>query len=114
MRRVLGKGKTEFYFVPSHTLAYGTLEERFSVSFLVGIMTKAEVLSIFNRSGRFMTPDEVRGQLRPLPNRRSLYSYVLRLARQGLLERRQTQRGTLAYRLTERGRARLEYLQRAR
>lgn len=43
-----------------------------------------------------------------------MYSYLLRLGRQGLLERKQAARGSLAYRLTERGRARLEYLRRAR
>ena len=75
-------------------------------------MTKREVLSIFDRAGGFLTPDQVRTKLQPPPDRRSVYSYVLRLNRQGLLERQQTRRGTLAYRLTERGRARLEYLKR--
>jgi DNA-binding PadR family transcriptional regulator len=73
-------------------------------------MTKVEVLSIFDRSGGFLTPDQVRGKLQRSPDRRSAYSYLLRLFRQGLLERKQTGRGSLAYRLTERGRARLEYL----
>jgi DNA-binding PadR family transcriptional regulator len=73
-------------------------------------MTKTEVLSIFDRFGGFITPDQVCGKLQRRPDRRSLYSYLLRLSRQGLLERRQTRRGNLAYRLTERGRARLEYL----
>src|SRR5207245_6795016 len=48
-------------------------------------------------------------KLQPAPDRRSVYSYLLRLHRQGLLERKQTRRGTLAYRLTERGRARLNH-----
>jgi len=65
-------------------------------------MTKSEVLAIFERSGGFLSPDEVRAQLRPPPDRRSLYSYLLRLAQQGLLE---------AYRLTDRGRLRLRYFQ---
>jgi DNA-binding PadR family transcriptional regulator len=71
---------------------------------------------VFNRSGGFLFPDEVRANLRPSPNRRSFYSYLLRLSRQGLLERRSIGRGSLSYRLTERGRARLEYFrhQRAR
>ena len=76
-------------------------------------MTKSEVLAIFSRASGFMTPDEVRRQFRPSPDRRSIYTYLLRLARQGLLERNQAGRGSLAYRLTERGRARLEYLRRA-
>jgi DNA-binding PadR family transcriptional regulator len=74
-------------------------------------MTKTEVLSIFDLAGDFLTPDQVRAKLQTRLDRRSLYSYLLRLARQGLLERRQTRRGTLAYRLTERGRARLRYFQ---
>ena len=74
-------------------------------------MTKSEVLAIFERSGGFLSPDEVRAQLRPPPDRRSLYSYLLRLAQQGLLERRLARRGSLAYRLTDRGRLRLRYFQ---
>ena len=74
-------------------------------------MTKTQVLSILERAGAFLTPDQVRRRLQPAPDRRSLYSYLLRLTRQGLLERKQTRRGDLAYRLTERGRARLRYLQ---
>jgi DNA-binding PadR family transcriptional regulator len=74
-------------------------------------MTKEQVLAIFTRFGGFLSPDEVRANLRPSPNRRSFYSYLVRLSSQGLLERRSNGRGSLAYRLTERGRARLEYLQ---
>lgn len=84
-----------------------------SCSIRLGTMTKAEVLSIFDRAGGFLTPDQICGKLQPPPNRQSLYSYLLRLARQGLLERNQTGRGHLAYRLTGRGRQRLEYLRRA-
>jgi DNA-binding PadR family transcriptional regulator len=73
-------------------------------------MTKEEILAIFSRSTGFLSPDEVRVNLRPEPNRRSFYSYLLRLASQGLLERRSAGRGSLAYRLTDRGRARLGYL----
>jgi DNA-binding PadR family transcriptional regulator len=74
-------------------------------------MTKTEVLSIFHSALTFLRPDQVRAGLDPPPDRRSLYSYLLRLSEQGLLERHQTRRGTLAYRLTERGRARLRYFQ---
>ena len=77
-------------------------------------MTKQEVLSIFNPAKRFLTPDEVQGQLRPQPDRRPFYSYLLRLARQGLLERSSAGRGSLAYRLSDRGRKRLQYLQQTR
>lgn len=76
-------------------------------------MTKRDVLTIFNRAGGFLTPDEVQIRLHPHPDRRSFYSYLLRLARQGLLERRSVGRGSLAYRITDRGQKRLEYLQQA-
>jgi Fe2+ or Zn2+ uptake regulation protein len=73
-------------------------------------MTKSQVLAIFVRSGRFLKPDEVLRQLKPMPDRRSLYSYLSRLQGQGLLDRHpNSRRGKLAYILTERGRARLEY-----
>lgn len=73
-------------------------------------MKKSEVLSIFANSTKALTPDEVRGRLRPAPDRRSLYSYLGRLARQGLLEpARVGPSNRLAYRLTERGLQRLEY-----
>jgi DNA-binding PadR family transcriptional regulator len=75
-------------------------------------MTKAQVLAIFARSGRFLTPDHVLKQLKPIPDRRSLYSYLARLQRQGLLFRHpDSERGKLAYILTARGIARLEYFQ---
>ncbi|MFY9527836.1 MAG: hypothetical protein WBC04_09825 [Candidatus Acidiferrales bacterium] len=63
-------------------------------------MTKAEILSIFDRAGGFLTPDQVGAQLHSSLDRRSVYSYLLRLFRQGLLERNQARRGSLAYRLT--------------
>ena len=73
-------------------------------------MTKAQVLEVFERSRAFITPDQVHLELHPYPERRSLYSYLLRLSRQGLLESNQGGRGRLAYRLTDRGRKRLGYL----
>jgi len=76
-------------------------------------MTKLEVLLIFAQVNGFVKPDSVRRQLRPAPDRRSLYSYLGRLKGQGLLDRHpNSRRGYLTYRLTERGRARLEYLRR--
>jgi len=77
-------------------------------------MTKYDVLAIFSRSGEFFRPDDIRNLLRPVPDRRSFYSYLRRLQQQGLLEQYpNTRRGYLAYRLTARGQARLEYLRRA-
>jgi DNA-binding PadR family transcriptional regulator len=77
-------------------------------------MTKAEVLLIFDRAGGFLTPDQLSGKLQPRLDRRSVYTYLLRLFRQGLLERNHAARGRLAYRLSDRGRQRLAYLRRAR
>ena len=77
-------------------------------------MTKSIVLAIFSKSGQFLRPDDVYVLLSPIPDRRSFYSYLGRLRRQGLLERHPNSgRGYLAYRLTARGQARLEYLRRS-
>jgi hypothetical protein len=77
-------------------------------------MTKSIVLMIFAKSGKFLTPDYARSQLRPVPDRRSFYSYLGRLQKQGLIERQpNSRRGYLAYRLTPRGQARLEYFRRS-
>jgi DNA-binding PadR family transcriptional regulator len=74
-------------------------------------MTKLEVLGIFYDEDRTLTPDNVGGRIRRYRRRTSVYSYLLRLSRQGLLER--TRIGTrLAYRLTTRGIERFEYLKR--
>jgi len=77
-------------------------------------MTKREVLTIFNQANGFLPPDEVQRQLRPPPDRRSFYSYLRRLSRQGLLERRSAGRGSLTYRISNTGRKRLLYLQQTR
>ena len=50
-------------------------------------MTKFEVLKVFSESSGFLVPDDVRVRLKPWPDRLSIYSYLLRLARQGLLQR---------------------------
>lgn len=76
-------------------------------------MTKLEVLRIFAQIRRFMKPDEVWHQLGRHLDRRSFYSYLDRLKKQGLIERNlNPRRGQLAYRLTQRGQGRLAYLQR--
>lgn len=73
-------------------------------------MTKREVLEMFAGKGDFFTPDRVWLELVRKLDRRSVYSYLLRLKRQGLLETSpNNRRGFLAYRITERGRARLQY-----
>jgi DNA-binding PadR family transcriptional regulator len=73
-------------------------------------MSKPEVLEIFARGNSFIAPDHVWLRLNPRPDRRSVYSYLLRLKRQGLLETGpNVRRGNLTYRLTQRGHARLQY-----
>jgi DNA-binding IclR family transcriptional regulator len=74
-------------------------------------MTKLEVLDMFARTNGFLTPDHVCLGLQRRLDRRSVYSYLLRLKRQGLLETGpNVKRGHLAYRLTQRGLARMQYL----
>ena len=75
-------------------------------------MTKLSVLLIFHQADSLLTPDQVCQKSDPRPERRSLYSYLMRLRRQGLLERGPNpRRGRLSYRLTERGAERISYLQ---
>jgi len=63
-------------------------------------MTKLQVLIIFAQNSRFLKPDDVLRELRPIPDRRSFYSYLGRLRNQGLLDRYpNSRRGQLAYRL---------------
>jgi DNA-binding transcriptional regulator PaaX len=71
-------------------------------------MTKQEVLEIFVKEGRFMTPDAVCRQLRGFHHRCSVYSYLFRLRKQGLLVR-QTIYGRIAYQISQRGIARLQF-----
>ena len=65
-------------------------------------MSKREILEIFARTAGFLTPDRIWLALQKQLDRRSVYSYLLRLKRQGLLETGPTTR-------TERGFARLKY-----
>jgi hypothetical protein len=71
-------------------------------------MTKQEVLEIFARERRSMTPDAVCRQLRGFHHRCSVYSYLFRLHKQGLLVR-QTIYGRIAYQISQRGIARLQF-----
>ena len=56
-------------------------------------MTKYQVLNAFAQANTFLIPDELRIRLRWSLDRRSVYTYLLRLARQGPLERGRTERG---------------------
>jgi len=71
-------------------------------------MSKHEVLEIFFSSGRALTPDAVCRQLRGFYFRSSVYSYLFRLHKQGLLLR-QTLSGRVAYQISERGIERLRF-----
>jgi Fe2+ or Zn2+ uptake regulation protein len=71
-------------------------------------MTKREVLEIFVSSGRSLTPDAVCRQLIGFHFRSSVYSYLFRLHKQGLLLR-QTLYGRVAYQISERGIERLRF-----
>jgi len=73
-------------------------------------MSKPEVLEIFARAIILLRRIVCGRDYKPRPDRRAAYSYLLRLKRQGLLETGpNVRRGNLAYRLTQRGHARLKY-----
>ena len=71
-------------------------------------MTKREVLEIFFENGRALTPDAVCRQLRGFHFRSSVYSYLFRLHKQGLLLR-QSLYGRVAYQISQRGIDRLQF-----
>jgi hypothetical protein len=94
---------------PGRTLL-GILLRARSAGLLI-FVTKLSVLLIFAEAKGFLRPDQVCGKLQPVPDRRSLYSYLARLRAQGLLERgHNPRRGWLSYRLTSRGEERIAYL----
>jgi len=72
-------------------------------------MTKIRVLEIFAANARFMTPDDVCKSLRGYRARSSVYSYLFRLYKQGLLLRGEIY-GRIAYRISPRGLERLQFL----
>lgn len=97
------------YFSKLSTLAYDNVREKRDAP--LPLMTKLEVLELFARTNGFLAPDRVWLGLQRRLDRRSVYSYLLRLKRQGLLETgANVKRGHLAYRLTQRGLTRLQYL----
>jgi DNA-binding PadR family transcriptional regulator len=74
-------------------------------------MNKLSVLLIFAEANAFLTPDLARRNLQTSLDRRSFYSYLARLQKQGLLEKApNSPRGNLRYRITDRGRERISYL----
>jgi hypothetical protein len=72
-------------------------------------MTKREVLEIFVQNACLVTPDAICRQLGEFHHRSSVYSYLFRLHKQGLLLRGETW-GRLAYRISQRGIERFNFL----
>ncbi len=73
-------------------------------------MTKREVLEMFLEHAQFLTPDALCRQLHEFHHRSSVYSYLFRLHKQGLLLRGRVAGGRVAYRISERGIERLNFL----
>jgi DNA-binding PadR family transcriptional regulator len=71
-------------------------------------MTKQEVLEIFAKADRFIPPDSVCRQLRGFHHRSSVYSYLFRLHKQGLLLR-SVLHNRIVYQISERGAERLRF-----
>ena len=72
-------------------------------------MTKSKVLAIFAVTAQFMNPADVWKSLREYGPLSSVYSYLSRLHRQGLLERGEKW-GRIVYRISPRGAQRLAFL----
>jgi DNA-binding IclR family transcriptional regulator len=72
-------------------------------------MNKQRVLELFAVDARFVTPDEIRTRLRQNLQRSTVYSYLSRLCRQGLLERAPEHWQQVAYCITPKGRTRLKF-----
>jgi hypothetical protein len=70
---------------------------------------KRLALEIFERHGDWLSPPDW-SVLAGFYPRRSAYSYLIRLHRFGLLERRTVMGGGILYRLSDRGKRRLEWL----
>jgi hypothetical protein len=85
------------------------MRSRKAITHLQGAMFKQEVLALFYRSLRPLTPDEINGQLVKCRHRTSVYSYLFRLHQQGLLKRG-TIAGRIVYSISARGVERLRYL----
>jgi len=72
---------------------------------------KLSFLSAFAQAGGWLNPPAAAVLVGFYPIRAS-YSYLLRLHRFGLLQRRRSARGLILYRLSERGQTRLDWLRR--
>jgi DNA-binding PadR family transcriptional regulator len=79
-----------------------------AVTHLQSAMTKHDVLHIFSQNSHPVTPDEIWRQIGKNHKRSSVYSYLFRLHRQGLLNRARID-GRLVYTISDRGIERLNY-----
>jgi Fe2+ or Zn2+ uptake regulation protein len=79
-----------------------------AVTHLQSAMTKHEVLRIFSQNLHPVTPDEICRQVGKNYRRSSVYSYLFRLHKQGLLNRARIY-GRLVYTISDRGIERLNY-----
>jgi Fe2+ or Zn2+ uptake regulation protein len=71
-------------------------------------MTKREVLEVIAQHARPVTPDEICRRFAKFHQRSSVYSYLFRLYRQGLLKRGEMG-GRIVYSVSDRGIERLNY-----
>jgi Fe2+ or Zn2+ uptake regulation protein len=73
-------------------------------------MNKIEVLELLVKSAVPQSPDDIRKNLKTDQPRTSVYSYLLRMFRQKLLDRTDDENG-ISYSISDRGVSRLKYLQ---
>jgi hypothetical protein len=74
-------------------------------------MNERKVLEILFQTINFLTPDEICGQLRKFHARKSVYSYLFRLHKEGLLLRGRTSSGCgIAYQISSLGIERIKFL----
>ncbi len=71
-------------------------------------MTKKSVLEIFSQNKCPLSPDAICRRLNEFHHRSSVYSYLFRLHKQGLLNREQID-GRIVYSISQRGIERLKY-----
>jgi hypothetical protein len=90
------------YGITQETPSLGKEMNRYNV-------LKLEVLSLFASTEEWLGPNEAAETLNFYPAR-AAWTYFKRLWTFGLLERRSRGRGTLEYRISEPGRARLRWL----
>lgn len=79
-----------------------------AITHLQFAMTKRDVLAFITQSSHPVTPDEIRRHFAEFHYRSSVYSYLFRLHKQGLLNRGRVA-GRIVYSISARGIERLNY-----